>query len=111
MSDELSPELADFDLEWFHGNRELAMEMARAYFTPERRANLEPFFRRYTIDGLVALMDAYRERGEKASMVVLEMWIQVEHGPQKIVGHFDARMAGKQIIDQAIAVVQEHWKE
>lgn len=35
---------------------------------------------------LVALVDQYRQQGDEASRVVIEMVIQAEHGPQKIRG-------------------------
>ncbi len=106
----VSAELAAFQSELKSGDRAKALELAQAYIDP-RRQHLAPFFSMYTLEGLVKLMDAYREKGDEASCIILEMWVQLEHGPQKVTGAFDIRFNRESVVAAAEAILRQGRKE
>lgn len=72
-----------------------AREIARSSLTPSQRVAAHMAVRAMreahlndppALAELVALVDQYRAQGDEASLLVTEMIIQADHGPQQIKG-------------------------
>jgi hypothetical protein len=77
--------VARFDLEWKHGDKATAREMARVY-VEANRATLEPILSQYSLEGLVGLIDDYRKAGREEDRIIADMWLLSEYQPQKVTG-------------------------
>ena len=73
---EIPWELERFDLEWRKGSRTRARDLAIEYIKP-RYAQLAPLLAGRGVPELVSLVDQYREVGNEADRIVVDMWLIV----------------------------------
>lgn len=81
----MNPELARFEDEWRHGDRSVAKQLAREY-VDRNRARLSTLLGSYDLQGLVELVQLYRDGGQEENRIICDMWLLSEHQPQKISG-------------------------
>ena len=98
------PDVARFDNEWKGGDRARAKVMAKEYVAAHK-GELEPILSKFTIEGLVDLVTAYRNAGREEDRLVTDMWLLSEYEPQNITGQL---LVGaeqmKQIVSEAEAI-------
>ena len=91
---------ARFQFEWERGSRERAREVA-VEFCGLIPAELRAYLERYSREGLVTLIDGYRDAMARdpgnafeyeESRVVADMWLLANYDPQNIVGEIGINM-------------------
>ena len=104
-----------FENEWQRGDRAVARQMAKDYVA-ERRAELEPILAKFTLEGLVDLVTAYRNAGREEDRIITDMWLLSEYKPQNINGSIQMGAAQvEQIVNAAADIAtgqgrQEGWR-
>lgn len=69
--------LLRFEHEWRFGNRRKAARIAEQYITEHEGALKEPPYNLhwYGQEGLVGMVEAYREKGDEGSRIIVDMWL------------------------------------
>jgi hypothetical protein len=91
-----------FENEWHHGDRTVAKQMAKDYVVAHRE-ELEPILSRFTLEGLVDLVTAYRNAGREEDRIITDMWLLSEYKPQNITGSIQMGAVQMEQIVQAAA--------
>ena len=98
----MNREVELFEEEWQHGDRAVAKQMAKDY-VEKNRAELEPILSRFTLEGLVDLVTAYRNAGRHEDRIITDMWLLSEYKPQNITGSLQVGTVQMQDIVDAAA--------
>ena len=78
--------ILQFDHEWRVGSRARARDIAREYINA-RRLDLTIALGKYSLLELVEQIDLLRPIGRYADIMVIDMWLISEFGPQDIDGY------------------------
>ncbi len=76
---------ARFEHEWLHGDRDLARQLACEYVTAHEQ-RLATVLDRYSLEGLVTLIDGYREAGRHEDRLFADMWLLARYPQQHVTG-------------------------
>lgn len=93
------PDVARFDNEWKNGDRVAAKAMAKEYVAAHK-GELEPILSKFTVEGLVDLVTAYRNAGREEDRIVTDMWLLSEYEPQNISGRL---LVGTEQMEQIVS--------
>lgn len=98
----MNEDVARFENEWHHGDRNAARRMAKNYVAAHHD-ELSPILSKFTLEGLVDLVSSYRRAGREEDRIIADMWLLSEYKPQNITGSITVGTVQMEQIVQAAA--------
>lgn len=76
----MDDQLVKFEHQWRFGNRRKALRIAEEYIAAHEENLKKPPYNLhwYGQEGLVGMIDGYREKGDEGSRIIVDMWLLVK---------------------------------
>jgi hypothetical protein len=106
--------LLKFEHEWRFGNRRKAARIAADYIGQHEENLKKPPFNLhwYGTEGLVGMVEAYREKGDEGSRIIVDMWMLVKYPKSLADSYFPQDRMPELVLPSKVILnrFREEWK-